>query len=541
VEWIPARLAIVATALALLVVTATGAEAVAPSDKLPDLVSDPPAMVELDDYAYAGGPKELLLRFDGFVHNKGAGALEVRGARASDGEDMTPLQRVYRTDGTHHDDPMPGAELFYTNADGHNHFHVQRIARYSLWAGDKSAEVAPAMKVGFCLEDSTHVDAHGPQSEAYNGASWCEHNHPTVLSVVEGVSAGWRDRYPADLTFQWVVASDVQPGRYWLREDIDTEDLVQESDESNAPAWSASQVTIPGYVAGAVVAPATPYGLEQDVTLSSTAFGSPGARRFQVVEAPAHGTLDVAIGESFSGPKVTYTPAPGYSGPDSFVYEARDSTSPYPRHPSTATVALSVGPGPEPSVVIDSAPTAVQVGHGVQLHATVTNDVPAVTWSVNGVDGGGVAIGTISADGFYTAPASPPPGGHVTIAARSASGAYDAREVAITDPLPPPPSPGVADGRRTRGALLSGIGEAVTGRLLVATVTPARAGLVSINARADGRLIGTCRDRVPRNRRFTCRLNVAPGLDLARLKVVARLFQGGRVIARISQVGKPSR
>lgn len=541
---IPVRLAIVAAALAVLGAAGAsapaGAGTVAATDVLPDLVADPPAGATLVEYAYANGPKELLLRFDGYVHNSGAGAFELRGARASNSAAMTPLQRIYRSDGSSHDEAMPGAELFYTNADGHNHFHLQRIARYSLWANDRSAEAAPAMKVGFCLEDSTRIENPDSRSRVYTGADWCQHNHPDVVSLVEGVSSGWRDVYDSELAFQWVVASDVQPGRYWLREDIDTEDLVRESDESNAPAWSSSQVTIPGYVAHAIAAPPTAYGEPQEITLGATAFGSPDTRKFKVVEPPEHGSLDVTTGESFSGPTVTYTPAAGYSGPDSIVYEALDSTSPYPRHPSAATVALTVGPGPEASVTIDSAPTAIQVGHGAQLHATVANDVGAVAWSVDGVDGGSASRGTISPNGFYTAPASVPPGGHVTIAARSASGAHDERVVAITDPLPPPPAPGVADGRRTRGALLSGIGEALAGRVLVATVTPVRAGLVSINARAGGRLLGTCRQRVPRNRSFTCRLNVAPGLDLARLKVVARLFRRGRVIARVSQVGRPS-
>ncbi|MEA2353847.1 MAG: hypothetical protein QOJ14_2261, partial [Thermoleophilaceae bacterium] len=496
-EGIPARLAIGLTALLALVCSAAIAGAAGPTDLLPDLVADPPANPQVVDYDYGNGSRDLLLRFDGYVHNAGAGALDVRGARATNTDPMTPLQRVYRSDASYHDVAMPGAELTYTTADGHNHFHLQRLARYSLWASDKSAEIAPAMKVGFCLEDSEHVDGFGPGSIVYTGNAWCEHNNPNALSTHEGVSSGWRDTYPAYLEFQYVVVSDVQPGAYRLREDIDTDGgpdgIVHESNESNVPAWSAPGVTVPGYAAKAVTAPATPYGQAQDVTLAASTFGSPGARRFRVVEAPGHGTLDVATGTDVAGSKVTYTPTAGYSGPDNFVYEAVDSTSDYPRHPSTATVSLSVGPAPAPSVVIDSAPSAVEVGHGVQLHATVANDVPAVTWSVDGLDGGSAASGTISADGFYTAPPSVPPSGDVTIAARSASGAHDERVVAITDPLPPPPAPGVADGRRTRGALLSDIGEAIDGRLIVATVRPARAGLVSINAHADGRLLGTCR------------------------------------------------
>ena len=48
----------------------------------------------------------------------------------------------------------------------------------------------------------------------------------------------------------------------------------------------------------------------------------------------------------FSGPQITYTPAPGYFGRDQFTYQAFDSNSPYPHHPATATVNLVVGAPP---------------------------------------------------------------------------------------------------------------------------------------------------------------------------------------------------
>ena len=43
----------------------------------------------------------------------------------------------------------------------------------------------------------------------------------------------------------------------------------------------------------------------------------------------------------------------------------------------------------------------------------------AVTWSINGINGGNTTVGTISSTGFYTAPAALLPGYTVTVKATS--------------------------------------------------------------------------------------------------------------------------
>jgi lysyl oxidase/Big-like domain-containing protein len=546
VERIPARLL---AGLVVLAAAAWPATASAATDLLPNLVSDPPGNTQLDYSSSGLGGNNLLLRFDGYVHNAGAGAFELNASGTGDGT-LTPMQRIFDSGGSHRDVAMPNAQVVYSNADGHNHWHLQNIARYSLWADDRSAEVAPAMKVGFCIEDTQHVNSFGPPSAAYNdtnGRDFCQRNNPNPTTLFEGISSGWRDAYYRSLALQWVVVSDVQPGTYWLREDIDpgpNGGAVLESDENSPPAWAASKTTIPGYVAQPVTAPPGPYQQPQDVTLGADVFGSPGARRFKIATPPDHGTLSVTTGSNFTGPHVTYTPHDGYSGPDQFTYQALDSTSGYPLSPLKATVALTVGAATStPTVVIDTAPTAIETGHGVQLHATVTNDLQSVTWSVDGVDGGGAGIGIITQNGFYTAPASMPASGHVTIEARSASGAHDQRVVKITSPPPPTPSPSpsVAQPERHRGALLSSIATVLEGHVLGAAVIPARAGIVWIGAQAGTHRLGSCRGRVPTGARFTCDLNVKPGTNLNRLKIVAKLKRRTTILARVARFGAPRR
>lgn len=73
-----------------------------------------------------------------------------------------------------------------------------------------------------------------------------------------------------------------------------------------------------------------------------------------------------------------------------------------------------------PAVTISISPTAstVEITSTAQFMATVRNTTnTAVTWQVNTVDGGNATVGTISATGLYTAPATVPSPADVTVRA----------------------------------------------------------------------------------------------------------------------------
>src|SRR5512146_3217737 len=92
---------------------------------------------------------------------------------------------------------------------------------------------------------------------------------------------------------------------------------------------------------------------------------------------------------------------------------------------ANASIALSgVGASsqPAPTVSISISPTSasLQVGTTAQFSAAVSGTTnTAVTWKVNGVTGGSSTVGTISSGGVYTAPASVPSGGSVSVSAQS--------------------------------------------------------------------------------------------------------------------------
>ena len=443
--------------LGALALTRTASGVGPAAEALPDLVSDPPDLQRFEVYSDATtGTDRLLLRFNGYVHNKGPGPLEIIGRTPVSGTMSVTGQRIFDTTGAFvREDLTHSPRLIYETADGHNHWHLRAAMRYGLFNETKSAEVAPGQKVGFCLVDSEHPDAFGPPAAAYLVGNFCERNNPTAAAVTMGISSGWRDRYASTLAFQWVDVSDVQPGSYWLGAVSDPDNSVLEANEgNNGAAFADSPSVVPGFVAqpvpvtGVVAAQATP------VTLNATSFGgvSLDNRRFKIAVAPSHGTLDQPVGTPFTAATVAYKPDPGYSGPDSFTYVAVDATSQFPLTPATAAVTLTTS-GTTASVAISGAPAHVVAGTSVQLAATVVGDPPSVQWRVNGIAGGTPASGLIPSTGLYTAPDTPPAGGSVTISASSARASSQVSVVIDPKPVPqpapdptPPPSGGGGGG-----------------------------------------------------------------------------------------------
>ena len=527
-------------ACALLPVTA-GAQV---TDRLPDLVSDAPANPQLQTVAQSDG-NHLLLRFDGYVHNQGQGAFEMRGATPVDGEYTNVVQRIYRSNGTFYDDSSRDPRMIFEFEDGHDHWHLKDAARYSLWNEARTAEVAPAMKTGFCLIDSQRRETHGPSSAVYStGGSnnFCGQDEPNRTSLFEGVSAGWRDIYPRTLAFQWVDVSDTSPGRYWLRSEADPDNWAVESNEVNPPADASSLFTIPGYAANPVDAGTVSATGPSTIALSTTSFGSGlGSRVFRIIEPPRRGTLNVPIGPTFTSTSVNYTPSAGWRGPDRFTYTVQNSSSSFPRFPTAAAVALNVG-GMSPNVALSGAPPTMFTGTSARLFATVLGDDPFVHWTLNGIQGGSPETGLVDATGLYIAPSTPPPGGLVTIRATSGTGAYDEVTIAIVDPPPPEPAPSLAatsnvgleipatapsagDAGTFRGTRL-----AVVAGALVATTRPDRAGVARVRVRRGENQLGRCRAKAVKGQTLNCRVPLPAGTSSADLAVVLTFRVKGRLV-----------
>ena len=532
------RFLAVVLAVSACALAAQSGSAQAVTENLPDLVSDAPTDQLLATYEHPDGTTHLLLRFDGYVHNSGFGAFEMRGSQNVDGEMTLTRQRIYRTNGSSFDDPDRGAALIWEPGDRHEHWHLRNVSRYSLWDFSQTAEVAPAMKVGFCLVDSEHPDPHGPVDDVYTSAanSNCGESDPTRSSITEGVSAGYRDRYRRTTAFQWVDVTDVQPGVYWLQAQIDTDDYVRESDEVNVGAFAADSSTIPGYRAKPVSAGVVNATGPTMVSLDTDSFGSNlGARVFRIIEPPRHGRLSQESGPTFTADSVEYTPDPGWVGPDSFTYEARDDTNTFPRYPAAAAVTLNVG-GVSPSVSLSGAPALMTAGTSARLFASVIADNPRVRWTVDGISGGSAEVGSVDLTGLYLAPAQAPPSGTVTIRATSISGAFDEVTIVVADPPPPEAAPTVELATIEPGPLtkadrlgLRGVSAVVDGRFLLVSARSGQAGVVRVRARNGNRQLGHCEVRTPAGRPLTCSFRIPRAVAALDTRVVATLRVGGRL------------
>ena len=137
-------------ALGIVLLAVPAAAAAAPV--YPDLVADPPGTPSRPEACSDAGGARLLLRFDGFVHNRGPGPLEIQ-AGGRNGSTMTSVRQRLLDGGSSVFEPLT-AQVIYETDDTHDHWHLKHIARYSLWNSARTAEVGPAQKVGFGLVDS---------------------------------------------------------------------------------------------------------------------------------------------------------------------------------------------------------------------------------------------------------------------------------------------------------------------------------------------------------------------------------------------------
>jgi hypothetical protein len=573
-------LALTALMAVVFVVPATGAGL--PGEKLPDLQADSVGEIgSTSTYADSSG-SHLLLRFSSYIRNVGPGPLEVTGE--------TPVNRSISGAGLNqivtHDDltkvaePMPGAQLKYEETDGHNHWHFQQAARYSLWNDARSQEIGFSSKVGFCFLDIGHGDPNynpaldDPNHFAYSGTvapyptpfgsstNNClagAPSFPDPADVVQpprskidmGISTGWRDVYERTLPFQYVDVSDVTPGVYWVRTDVDPQNLIREENETNAPAYA--RATVPGYIAKPVNAgqisgiaskPST-----STITLSSTAFvpakrnlddDPTGAAKYQITQQPEHGTLTQ---DPANAAKFLYTKDAGYNGPDGFEYQARQAGSQFPTHPTRASVTMQVGSGNgSTTVAISGHQAQLYTSAGIPLSAAVlpAQDDP-VTWRVNDVVGGNSTVGTIDTHGFYRAPAKVPADGPVRITATSDDGTFDAVEITIVarpvvKPKPDLPDPPVILPPKEPGTTpaVKPLSKPVIGRVgrrLIVKYMPGKSGKLTVNVSRKGKRLATCKATVQKSRALTCRF-------ILKKSKVKKLTGSLTVYAKLTSKGK---
>jgi Lysyl oxidase len=205
------------------------------SERLPDLDQEVPSVLEVTLGGRRGRPT-YRLGFRSAVSNVGAGPLIVTGERRTARPVMTADQLVEQANA-----PQLVVEhvgrLRYVRSEDHEHWHLLRFERYELRrAGERKRRVADR-KTGFCLGDryATGLDLPAqPPAPVYT--SRCGLGATARLRLVEGISVGYGDDYPATLEGQWLPLTGLEAGRYVLVHHVNPGRRLRESSYANNAA-----------------------------------------------------------------------------------------------------------------------------------------------------------------------------------------------------------------------------------------------------------------------------------------------------------------
>lgn len=224
-----------------------------PADRLPDLAMARPRDLRIQ--TLANGRRRL--RFTGLIVNIGAGPFEIRASRKSVRvKTMAVRQRIYSNTGGQRT-VATRASIKYAG-DGHDHWHVQKVAGYELYAGSGAGPVLRrGAKVGFCFFDTRPFRSslpRSPKTRRYLERGCGTH---ASRSLRIGLSVGWSDIYPWNFAWQWINVSGLPAGQYLLKLIADPNASFAEKRTDNNCNWTriliprkGSAVTVLGHGSG---------------------------------------------------------------------------------------------------------------------------------------------------------------------------------------------------------------------------------------------------------------------------------------------------
>jgi hypothetical protein len=195
-------------------------------ERSPDMDQKPPS--DLSFQVTTGG--RYLLGFTSASDNVGLGPLSIVASRPSRTvPTMRASQRIRMIGGGAKTYPNVGV-LRYTIAPPHQHWHLMDFQRYELRRASDHSLVVADRKSGFCLADHWGHLAGPVTGRPRHGVfmSNCKQFEPDALSVEEGTSVGYTDRYPAYFHGQNLDVTHVPAGTYVLAHRTNAEMLLRE-------------------------------------------------------------------------------------------------------------------------------------------------------------------------------------------------------------------------------------------------------------------------------------------------------------------------
>ncbi len=191
-----------------------------------------------------------LLRFATILVNVGAGPFELHGQRPdTDTSTMSVTQRIYDDAGGYRD--IPTSAVMFFSGDGHDHWHVKNLQRYTLKRLTRGnavshGQVRTGAKNGFCVYDVFAYNLtlpRTPDQKQYRKAGTCgEAKEEAALRAKMGLAVGWADEYSYLLPYQWIDITGLPSGTYRLRVEADVGGWFRESREANNYTWDKIEI-----------------------------------------------------------------------------------------------------------------------------------------------------------------------------------------------------------------------------------------------------------------------------------------------------------
>jgi hypothetical protein len=187
------------------------------SERLPDLDQEVPWGLQVTHAGPRAAP-EYRLGFRSAVRNIGDGPLVVHGQRERIADPTMTANQLIERQGAPHAVIEGVGELRYVRSPDHEHWHLLGFERYQLRRAGRRAALLSDRKTGFCLGDRYRVTgrdfAARPAAPRYTGR--CGLGRKARLHLLQGISVGYGDDYPANLEGQSLRLTGLAAGRYVL-------------------------------------------------------------------------------------------------------------------------------------------------------------------------------------------------------------------------------------------------------------------------------------------------------------------------------------
>jgi Lysyl oxidase len=207
------------------------------SAQLPDLDQELPWDLQVTSTGPSTAPG-YRLGFASAVRNIGDGPLIVSGRRRWAAIPAMTADQLVESE----DAPMAVVEgvgrLRYVESRDHEHWHLMDFERYELRRAGGGSKRVTDRKTGFCLGDRYRTPGRAlpaqPSGPRYTGR--CGLGATGRLHLVEGISVGYGDDYPANLEGQSVLLTGLPAGRYVLIHSVNVQRRLRETGYGNNAA-----------------------------------------------------------------------------------------------------------------------------------------------------------------------------------------------------------------------------------------------------------------------------------------------------------------